>query len=160
MESSVKNKLVLSRWRFRMEVKMQPFFLLLLEMSQTHASRSREGFQKLDLSEGQPKVLYILEKQDGHTQKELAEMCRIRPSTLTVMLDKMEKKNFIYKERTTVSGGKRAYQIYLTEEGREMAVKVKSLTDKLDSDSLRGFSDKEKEMLYDFMERIIENLEA
>lgn len=139
---------------------MEPFFLLLIVMSQAHAGKSREGFQKLDLSEGQPKILYILEKQDGYTQRELAEMCRIRPSTLTVMLDKMEKKNFIYKKRTTVSGGKRAYQVYLTEEGRKMAEKVKILTDRLDSDSLTGFSDMEKEMLYDFIKRIIRNLET
>lgn len=137
---------------------MEPFFLLLLEMSQAHAGRSREEFQKLNLTDGQPKILYILEKQDGHTQKDLAELCRIRPSTLTVMLDKMEKKNFIFKERTTVSGGKRAYRIYLTEDGREMAGKVKNLTDELDLDSLKGFSDKEKEMLYDFMKRIVNNL--
>ena len=76
----------------------EPFFLLLLELSQAHANRSREGFQRLNLSDGQPKILYILGAQDGQTQKELAELCRIRPSTLTVMLDKMEKKSYLYRE--------------------------------------------------------------
>ncbi len=137
----------------------KPFFLLLLELSQAHASRSREGFQRLDLSDGQPKILYILGAQDGHTQKELAELCRIRPSTLTVMLDKMEKKAYLYREQVTVSGGKRAYRIFLTEEGREMAGKVRRLMDELDDRSLRGLSEEETEMLYDLMNRVIDNLE-
>ncbi len=130
----------------------EPFFLLLLELSQAHANRSREGFQRLNLSDGQPKILYILGAQDGQTQKELADLCRIRPSTLTVMLDKMEKKSYLYREQVVVSGGKRAYRIHLTVTGRNMM-------DELDARSLQGLSEEETELLYDLMKRVIDNLE-
>lgn len=137
----------------------EPFFLLLLELSQAHANRSREGFQRLNLSDGQPKILYILGAQDGQTQKELADLCRIRPSTLTVMLDKMEKKSYLYREQVVVSGGKRAYRIHLTETGREMAEKVRNMMDELDARSLQGLSEEETELFYDLMKRVIDNLE-
>lgn len=136
----------------------EPFFLLLLELSRVHANRSREEFQKLDLSEGQPKILYILLKQDGYTQKELARLCRVRPSTLAVMLEKMEKKKYIYKEKVIVSGGKRAYQVYLTEEGRVIAQKVEQLTDELDRECLKGLSEQEQDSLYQAMKKITKNL--
>lgn len=47
----------------------EAFFLQLLETSSAHRQKSREGFQKLNLTEGQPKILYILYIKDGHTQK-------------------------------------------------------------------------------------------
>lgn len=136
----------------------EDFFLSLLELSVAHANKSREGFKKLDLSEGQPKILYILEKQDGHLQKDLADLCRIRQSTLTVMLGKMEEKNLVYKEKVLVSGGKRAYSIYLTEHGRDMAEKVKKLMEETDGNCLKGFTEEEIKKFLELLNRASRNL--
>lgn len=67
-------------------------FLALLGASSAHADASRKAFAELNLTEAQPKILYILRRTDGIVQKELAGICNIRPSTLTVMLSKMENK--------------------------------------------------------------------
>jgi DNA-binding MarR family transcriptional regulator len=40
---------------------------------------------------------------------------------MTVLLNNMEKQDLIRKEAKLVSGGKRAYCIYLTEKGKEIA---------------------------------------
>lgn len=133
-------------------------FLALLETSAAHANKSREGFQRLNLSDGQPKILYILLWAEGCTQKELAVRCQIRQSTMTVLLEKLEAKNYIYKEKMIVSGGKRAYGIYLTEEGRSMAEKVTSMVNKLEELSFKGFSDKERTTLLSMLGRVSENL--
>ncbi len=136
------------------------FFLALLETSAAHADKSRAGFQRLDLPEGQPKVLYILYYCEGCFQKDLAERCRIRQSTLTVMLEKLEGKGYIRKERTVVSGGKRAYNIYLTEAGRKMAEQVIALIEDLEEQSMKGFSRKERELLLSMLERVTDNLNS
>ena len=47
----------------------EKFFLKLLELSAAHAKRSQAIFERLNLSNAQPKVLYILRKTDGYTQK-------------------------------------------------------------------------------------------
>lgn len=61
-------------------------FLVLLAATSMYAERTREEFQKLGLSDGLPKILYILAGENGCVQKDLADMCKVRPSTLAVML--------------------------------------------------------------------------
>lgn len=133
-------------------------FLALLETSSAHAELSRNEFYKLTLTDGQPKILYILRRQDGYVQKELAKICGIRPSTLTVLLSKMEKSNLIRKEREIVSGGKRAYKVYLTNEGKDMADKVEDIVEKMEERSFKGFSPDEKNQLLKMLGRVSDNL--
>lgn len=136
----------------------EAFFLKLLNTSSTHKKISREGFQKLDLTEGQPKILYILYIQDGHTQKELAGLCKIRESTLTAMLAKMEKSGYIYKEKATVSGGKRAFRIFLTDTGKAKGKDIMELVNWIDDTSLNGFSEEEIDLFYHMLDKVTENL--
>lgn len=136
----------------------EAFFLKLLETSSAHRKKSREGFQKLDLTEGQPKILYILYIKDGHTQRELAELCKIKESTLTTMLGKMEKEGFIYKEKVMVSGGKRAFRIFLTKEGKEKGKEILELVNRIDKISLQGFSKEEQDLFYSMLKRVADNL--
>lgn len=136
----------------------EPFFLKLLETSSIHKKKSREGFLKLDLTEGQPKILYILYIKDGHTQKELAQLCKIRDSTLTAMLGKMEQKGLICKEKTIVSGGKRAFRIFLTEKGKEKGKEIMELVNEIDKTSLKGFTETEIDLFYNMLKRVVDNL--
>ena len=129
-----------------------------METTAAHAARSREGFQKLGLTEGQPKILYILMRRDGCIQKELAECCRIMPSTLTVMLSKLESKGYIHKESMLVSGGKHAYRVWLTEKGWEIAGKVDDLVETLEARTFQGFTEKEKEEMFELLGRAADNL--
>ena len=81
----------------------EKFFLALLETQKAHWELSRKGFQKLELTDGQPKILYILLRREGCVQKDLAEVCRIRPSTLTV-----DGKAGVYLQRGTEAAGREA----------------------------------------------------
>lgn len=133
-------------------------FLALLETSSAHSELSRSEFSKLMLTDGQPKILYILRRQDGYVQKELAEICGIKPSTLTVLLSKMEKINLIKKEKDIVSGGKRAFKIYLTDKGKDIANKVENIVEKMEERSFKGFSPDEKKQLLEMLGKISDNL--
>jgi DNA-binding MarR family transcriptional regulator len=133
-------------------------FLALLQTSGAHWEHARKGFQELGLSDGQPKVLYILKRSEGCVQKKLAQLCQIRESTMTVLLTKMEEKGYIYKETLRVSGGKRAYGIYLTEQGRELSDRLVELVDRLEELSFEGFSREEKEQLFSLLDRVKSNL--
>lgn len=97
----------------------EKFFLKLLELSAAHAKRSQAIFERLNLSNAQPKVLYILRKTDGYTQKELASICRITPPSMTSILNNMEKADFIYREKVLTAGQKHAHKIYLTTKGKK-----------------------------------------
>lgn len=130
----------------------------LLEVSAAHEKSSWAEFRKLDLSPGQPKVLARLRSQKGYLQKELAEFCHVEPATMAVLLANMQKKGLIRKETTHVSGGKRAYRIYLTEVGLQLAEKVAEIVQKVEERSYQGFAEEEKEQLVALLERVAENL--
>lgn len=133
-------------------------FLALLGASSAHAEASREVFASLGLTEGQPKILYILRRQDGHVQKELANICGIRQSTLTVLLTRMEELGYIRREICYVSGRKRAYKIYLTDEGREKAEILEKAVDELEERSFRDFSKKDRENILRLLSKVEENM--
>ena len=134
------------------------FFLALLEASDAHWNMTRKGFQKLGLSDGLPKVLYILQAFEGCTQKTLAEYCKVKPPTMTVLLKRMENLNFIYKKKVIISAGKSAYEIYLTDEGKKKAKAVVELMEGTDKMCFAGFSDSEKEQLLNMLNKVTQNL--
>ena len=136
----------------------EKFFLALMETQNAHWELSRKGFQQLELTDGQPKILYILQNMEGCMQKDLAAVCRIRPSTLTVALERMEKQGYIYKEERKLLGGKRAYGIFLTKDGRKKAEQVNELVEILEEKSLSGFSEEEQDALFSYLARIRKNL--
>lgn len=134
-------------------------FLSLMDTQKSHWNRSRKGFQKLDLSDGQPKVLYMLRFIDGCVQKDLARACDIKPSSMTVMLDGLEKKGFVRREETKVSGGKRAYKVHLTNEGKEIAEKVFRLMETIEEETFEGITEEEQQQLFSLLRRVRENLD-
>lgn len=136
----------------------EKFFLKLLELSAAHAKRSQIIFEKLNLSNAQPKVLYILRTIDGCTQKELASVCKVTPPSMTSILNNMEKANFIYREKTLTNNGKHAHRVYLTKKGKITAEEVYSEFEKLEEICLNGFSEKEKIYVFDIFDKIINNL--
>lgn len=130
----------------------------LIDASWAHYRRTRQEFQRLDLSPGQPKVLSYLFSNEGSPQKDLAEWCRVEPATMTVLLRSMEQKGLITKQPVHVSGGKRAFSVYLTEHGKEMAQLSRKIMEDIDELALRGFTEQEKEKLSELLNRAMSNM--
>ena len=130
----------------------------LLSASAAHQKSCWTGFRDLDLSPGQPKVLSRLRYQEGYLQKELAALCHVEPATMVVLLANMEKRGLIRKEVDHVSGGKRAFRIFLTEEGKRLADKVNHVVEEMEEKGFAGFSEEEKDQLISLLGRLTENL--
>jgi DNA-binding MarR family transcriptional regulator len=146
------NKLLLE------EIMDSRLHIALINTSLTHKKRARQEFQKADLSEGQPKVLEYLYNHEGCLQKELATECYVEPATMTVLLQNMVNKGLIEKKVAYVSGGKRAFGIYLTELGRQKAIKSYEIVNDLEKISYKGFTEDEKSTLLKLLQRISDNL--
>ncbi len=130
----------------------------LAEASGMHSRRSRQEFQKLDLSYGQPKVLEYLLDNENCPQNKIAEQCAVEPATMTVLLRNMVNKGLIIKKAIRVSSGKHAYGISLTELGREKALRSIEIILELEETSYKGFSEDDKDKLIELLERVTENL--
>lgn len=133
--------------------------IALIGCSAAHKKNCMQEFQKLDLSTGQPKVLSVLSQKEGYLQKDLAVRCHVEPATITSILTNMAAKDMIYKKQESVSGGKRAYSIYLTEKGRDLAKQVNKIVESVEAISYQGFDDSEKHLLIHLLNRIQANLE-
>lgn len=138
---------------------MDHFFLsALIQASCLHRTVSREKFQKLDLSEGQPKILLHLLSSNGILQKELSHVCNVKPATMTALLQNMLAQNLVMKKEIRVSGGKRGYLIFLTEYGRELAYQVVDIVDGIEEISFQGFTEQERDQLIFLLNRVSDNL--
>ncbi|MCR5167435.1 MAG: MarR family transcriptional regulator [Oscillospiraceae bacterium] len=135
-------------------------FIALLNTNAAHWEQIRKCFEKLGLTEGQPKVLYTLRAYEGCVQKELAAACRVRESTLTVLLRKLEDKGCIRKEKIVVSVSKHANAIFLTDHGRELSDKIDEKVEELERKCFEGFSEEEKQQLFSLLYRVENNLKS
>lgn len=136
----------------------ESFHSLIIRTQARHQQLCREAFQKLDLSDGQPKILMRLRAQGELLQKDLSSQCAVMPATMTSLLQNMVSKGLVEKTETRVSGGKRGYMISLTEKGREQADKVAKIIAEVEDICYEGFSDKERKRLLEYLGRVEENL--
>ena len=134
------------------------FFIAMLNVNAAHSEASRKQFLNIGLTEGQPKILYYLLDWDGSIQKELASLCGIKDSTMTSLATKLEAEGKIRREKVQVSGGKRAYRIYLTPYGRSLAEKIVQIVDDLEDQCFKGFTTAEIKTVFNLLERIEDNL--
>ena len=135
------------------------FFREMLSLYYAHRSYNIRYYASLGLTSGQPKVLNVLYEEEGYLQKDLAARCRVEPATMTSLLSKMEKQDMIKKETVYVSGGKRAYAIFLTDHGRKLARQVADKAAEADRIAISGMSAEEVETLLSLMNRARCNLE-
>lgn len=80
------------------------------------------GFELLKEKNIHPRQMPLiihLSKKEGCTQKELADMMQIKPSTLNVMIGRMEKNGYIEKKQDEKDS--RKSRIYFTEKGKNIS---------------------------------------
>ncbi|MCR5521566.1 MAG: MarR family transcriptional regulator [Lachnospiraceae bacterium] len=140
-----------------MGTERKTFLPLLIDMGKAHKKYCMSRFSQLGLTTGQPKVLTVLSAKEGYLQKELAARCAVEPATMTSLLNNMERKDLIRRETVYVSGGKRAFAIYLTDHGKEVAAEVAIIAKEAEVKSFEGVEDK-KEGFLSVMSEIIKNL--
>ncbi len=90
-------------------------------------------------------------------QKTIESDFNIRRSTVTTILQLMEKKGYI--RRSSVEGDARLKQISLTEQGMETAIKAKATIDNMESSIVEGIAPDKLEIFYEVAQRLITNME-
>jgi DNA-binding MarR family transcriptional regulator len=91
-------------------------------------------------------------------QKDIEKEFKISRSTASGLLNSMEEHGYIYRKVSTVDS--RLKMIYLTEEAIELHKKVLKTFLDIEEKLLVGFSEKEKNNLFEYLLRIEYNLES
>lgn len=131
-------------------------YLLMANQAMVH-KQLLDGLADTGLTLGQPKVLDYLIQHDGSNQRQLAYGCRIEPSSLTVLLNRMEGAGLI--ERRKKDGNRRSYYIYLTEKGRSCQLRVAEEFKKLEEKAMRNISEEEMQLFQKIFLQMYHNLE-
>ncbi len=120
----------------------------------------QERFNKheLDLTKEQMIVLKRLHDKDGLSQNELAFLTLRNKSSLTRLLSKMEKKNYILRKQCKED--KRINHVYITEYGEETFNRTKPALKEMIFTMEQNISDLEKEQIIKTLKKIQHNFDS
>jgi len=109
-----------------------------------------------ELYPGQPPLLFQLDREDGQTQKSLAEQLRRAPATVTVMLKRMEASGYVRREADP--NDLRSLRVYLTNQGRSALKDLREVFQELEHQAQEGFTPEETQLMSALAQRMIHNL--
>jgi len=121
-----------------------------------HYNRAHSLLEKIGLYPGQPFLLLALFHQDGQSQKELGEKLRVKASTITVMIRRLEKANIVERKQDEID--QRISRVYLTEKGKQVCEKVNENLFQVEQECFRNFTNEEKLLLRRLLMQMGDNL--
>lgn len=138
------------------EIQKTSINSLVFRLMHRYGSLNFNKFQKLGVHPGQLPVFVILRGQEGISLREMADQLHIKPPTVTVTIQRLEKAGFVLKKPD--GKDQRINRIYLTEKGKELSEKMWHLFQEDEQILVEGFSKEEQELLKEFFCRMVENL--
>ena len=113
--------------------------------------------QELGIYPGQIPVLGLLAYKDGLSQRDIAEHLRIKPPTVNVTVQRLEKAGFLFRKADEKD--QRVSRIYLTEKGKQAKERGMKRVEENEKILFDGFSDAELCLLRRFLEQITANID-
>ena len=129
-----------------------------MEISRLYMMKCFGRLQKLGIHPRQMPILAVLWRKDGCSQKELAEKLDVKPPTVTVSIQRLEKAGIIFRRQDEKD--QRVSRIYLSEEGRSIIEEGMRMAKEGEKQVLTGFSESELCLMKRFCLQIKENIAA
>jgi DNA-binding MarR family transcriptional regulator len=104
------------------------------------------------------RVLAALREQDGRRMGDLSETTSIEVSTLTRLVDNMEKKGLVARRRNVRDA--RAVMLHATPAGRRLTLRILPIAERYETVALAGFSAAETRVLKAALRRLYTNMDA
>ena len=108
-----------------------------------------------DISHDQWGVLIVMAQGHGQSAAELARTIECDGGSMTRMIDRLEAKGYLTRERR--GHDRRVVWLQLTPAGKDLAEKLKSVVVDVQNHHLRGFTADELEVFKDFLRRMLAN---
>ncbi len=102
---------------------------------------------------GYRSLLFHLARTNGCSQKELAQRAMLKPSTVSIALEKMERDGYVKREKN--NNDARAVKVYLTEKGLNMDRKNKERVDLLEERFSAYVSKEEQQQVIQILQKAI-----
>lgn len=138
---------------FILHEKSMPY---LVQLFRLRSVRLRALLSALNLHPSQFYFLSLLEKEESLKQSEIAKRLMIKPSSLSVMIQKMEREGAIKRESDTQDG--RIMRVSLTEKGRTLIASAHQAFIQVEEETFNLFSREERELVDSFLIKMRDNL--
>ncbi len=141
-----------------MKQQRQGGFLIskIHQLSQRIFARILKEHELDEFNPAQGRIMFVLWQKDNIPIHELVEKTQFSKSTLTSMLDNLEKAGFI--KRVPSKDDRREILIALTEKDRLLQDKYIDISREMGKLYYNRFSDEEIDDFENYLERILENL--
>ncbi len=110
----------------------------------------------VEINSAQGRIMFALWQKDGVSINELAKKTQLKKSTLTSMLDRLERMGYIRRQRSKKD--RRKILIKRTEKDRTMEKKYVEVSEEMTRLFYKGFSKSEIDRFEEDLERILNNL--
>lgn len=110
----------------------------------------------IEINSAQGRIMFALWKQDGIAINELAQKTQLKKSTLTSMLDRLEKMGYVKRDRCKKD--RRKILIKRTNKDKNLESKYVELSQEITKLFYKGFSKSEIDRFENDLARILNNL--
>lgn len=117
-------------------------FLLLHQILHLSKYQVMKRMEALDLKPSQAGILFLLNKHEGISQRELAEKIGITPPSMTVALKKLESREYILRKPDQED--QRIVRIYLKEKGIQCVEDLENILKEMEDLLHHGMSVEER----------------
>ena len=115
--------------------------------------------KKIDAFNGaQGRILYVLWQEDGISIKALSSQCGLAITSLTSMLERMEKQGLLRRESDEKD--KRKTLLFLTDRAYALREDYEAVSAQMGAVFYEGFSEEEIRLFESFLRRVLDNLEG
>lgn len=130
----------------------------LKKMMKAQFTSSKKVLEEYGLYVGQPQFMFTLLKEEGLSQKDIAQRLGIKPATVNVTLKRLEKGGLV--EKRLDEKNKRASKVYLTDKGKDICLEVKDVMNERSAKLFSVLSDDEKMNFKKILEKLNKNIEV
>lgn len=132
--------------------------ILIAQFARQYSFCTYGDCDEIGLHPGQIPLLKLLSKEDGKSHNELASALCVRPSTITMMIRRMEKNKFLLHK--TDDKDMRVRRVYITNLGKDALLKAEKIFDKMNQQLFANFSDEELSTMQELILRLQANLQT
>ncbi|HEY5755038.1 MAG TPA: MarR family transcriptional regulator [Steroidobacter sp.] len=136
--------------------RIRNFGFILKNLERLYTKRFELLAQELSLTLPQCKALFHLSRNEGISQKRLAEIAEVEPMTLVRILDRMESDGWV--ERRPDPNDRRARTLYVRSGATPILEQIDKLSAQMRSDALAGLNAEQRNQLMGLLEHVYQNL--
>lgn len=130
---------------------------MLFRLTQQIREAQDPFMNAIGLTHGQPRVLRYVSLHDGCKQTDIANYYNIKGSTVSKIVDDLERSGFLEKKQAENS--RRCACLSLTKKGWDVFEKANTIQMHMQEQMLSGFSEEETEQFRSFIVKATKNLE-